>query len=414
MGIGIILLTLVLLCAAGWPLRAALQRLHVPPAVSLMALGVVVGPPLLDLLPKEWLEAGSLLSKAAFVVLLIRAGLGLSNDALKAIAVPALLLGTIPVAAELLAVFGLARGVLFDRADVAILAAFLIAAVSPAVILPTMLTQKDLGRSAARFVPDRIMGQTVVNAFIAQTGILLLVDAVCPASSGDGWEDQLAFVPLALLGGLAIGIVGGLGYRADAILGSRDLQPSAGKVRLFCIALIGGGLAAYFGCAQLGMESVFATLALGVMMRRRVDWCEPLLRGELAHFWRVAEIVLFANLGSQIELAKLADLGLVFLLLGIILAALAVRITIGFLLVQRTPLTTGERRYTAIAHLPKATIQAVFGAYPLKIFIERGDDPALREVGNTLLVMAVLAIVVTAPLGAVLLDRLGARYLEGD
>ncbi|NRA97325.1 MAG: cation:proton antiporter, partial [Planctomycetes bacterium] len=338
----------------------------------------------------------------------LRAGLGLPPRGLRIVIMPALLFGTIPVAFELAAFAGLSRTV-FDRWDLCILAGFLIAAVSPAVILPTMLTRKDLGHGATRLVPDRIIGQTVVNAFIAQMGILLLVDVV---TNDADVVRTLTLLPATLLGGVLVGVAAGWLLRIDPLL---ERSGSRGNVRVAAFAALATAMAVYFGCGELGLETVFATLALGVVLRRRLDRHEPRLRAELRRVWSVAEIVLFVNLGSQIELATLIEGASVVLLLGIMAAALAVRLLVAHVLTHRTALTPRERTYTTVSHVPKATIQAVFGAYPLSKFLEsRPDDVVLEAAGQTLLVAAVIAIVATAPLGAVLLDRLGGPRLDRD
>lgn len=410
--IAALLLTIAGLCAVGWTLRALLQRARVPPAVSLMALGALVGPSVLDVLPDTWLSARSTLSRAAFVVLLLRAGLGLPPGSLRLVLPPALAFGTIPVAAELLALVGLGWITLFDRLDVAVLSGFLIAAVSPAVILPVVLDQKDLGRGAARLVPDRIIGQTVVNAFVAQTGILLLLDVICPPEGWEGVGRALILLPLGVAGGLALGAGAGLLTRLDAALPRTGSLPAGGRVRLVALTALGIALVVYFGGARLGLENVFATLALGVVLRRRLASFERFLRAELKRVWLVAEIVLFVNLGSAIDLGKLSELRLVALLFAVVVAALVIRVVVAQLLGAWTSLMRGERLYCTAAHVPKATIQAVFGAYPLSVFLERcSDQPRLVDDGQTLVVMAVLAIVATAPLGALLLDRLAASHL---
>ena len=408
MEVGICLACLAALCIVGFPLRATLGRWKVPPAVVLMALGVGIGPSVLDWLPEAWLEHRSVLSKAAFVVLLLRAGVSLPQSTLKAIAVPALLLGTIPVAAEAVAIVGLTKTTVFPTWDLCILSAVLIAAVSPAVILPTMLAQKDLGRGDRRLIPDRIMGQTIVNAFIAQTGILLLIDVVMPVDGTDPMT-RLAYLPLGLFGGVAVGIAAGMLLRIDPLVNRKT--ESAWAVRTAVLVALGGALIVYFGCGALGLETVFATLAVGVVLRRRLDRHEPVLRAELKNVWSVAEIVLFANLGSQINLTKLGE-GTVFSLLGIMAAALLVRLVVAYALLRFSALKSQERLYSTVAQIPKATVQAVYGAYPLKLFIERGGEAGVIAAGETILIMAVLAIVATAPLGAVLLDRLGGRWLE--
>ncbi len=410
-----LLLTVAGLCAVGWPLNALLKRARVPPAVSLMALGVLVGPSVLDLLPDAWLNARSTLSKAAFVVLLLRAGLGVHTGGLRVVLPPAIAFGTIPVAAELLALVGFGRIMVFDRLDIAVLCGFLIAAVSPAVILPLVLDQKDLGRGAARLVPDRVIGQTVVNAFVAQTGILLLLDVICPPQGWEGAGRALMLLPLSVAGGLALGTGAGLLTRLDAALPRTGAPASPSRVRVIALAALGIALIVYFGGARLGLENVFATLALGVVLRRRLESCERNLRGELKRIWLVAEIVLFVNLGSAIDLGKLSDLRLIALLFAVMAGALAIRVVVAHLLATRTSLTPRERLYCTAAHVPKATIQAVFGAYPLTVFLERcSDQPQIVDDGHTLVVMAALAIVVTAPLGAVLLDRLAPGLLAPD
>jgi NhaP-type Na+/H+ or K+/H+ antiporter len=408
-------LTLAGLAVGGWLVRALLKRAYVPPAVSLMALGALLGPSLLDTLPESWLAARSTLSRAAFVVLLLRAGLGLPVGRLRAVLLPALAFGTIPVAAEILGLAGLGRLALFDRLDLAILSGFLIAAVSPAVILPTMLDQKDLGRGAPRLVPDRIIVQTIVNAFVAQTGILFVVDVLCPPEGWGGAGRALMLLPLSVAGGLAVGAGAGVVSRLDAVL-PREGSPTPERVRIIAAAALGLALLLYFGGGHLGLENVFAVLALGVVLRRRLKVCERALRSELKRVWLLAEIVLFVNLGSAIDLGKLSDPELVALLLGIVAAALLIRLAVAHGLSSATSLTPNESRYCTAAHVPKATIQAVFGVYPLSVFLERcGDQPVLVDGGQTLVVMAVVAIVSTAPLGALLLERLAAGYLgPGD
>lgn len=405
LAVGICLITLLALAALGFPLRSALLRWHIPPAVSLMTLGAIVGPNVLDLLPTDWLSRATVLSKSAFVILLLRAGLSLQGRTLRSIAVPALLFGALPVAAEAGVLIGLTRATLFSDWNLCILAGVLIAAVSPAVILPTMLAQKDLGRGSERLVPDRIMGQTIVNAFIAQTAILMLVDIVAPIESDP--TSRLLCLPLAVLGGIAVGGIAGLVLRVDPILAPR----TTGRVRVATSIAVVAAIAVYFGCGELGLETVFATLALGVILRRRLETHEPLLRAELRRFWSVAEIVLFANLGAQIQLSRLLEGGTIALLLGTMATALAARLVVAHLMARATPLTDSERRYATVAHIPKATVQAVYGAYPLFVFKKHEMSAEIVAAGDTLLVMAALAIVATAPLGAILLDRLGARWL---
>ena len=420
------ILTLCALYLVGLPVRALGLRVGVPAAVSLMALGAVAGSSAIGLLPETTSVAGAsldtfnwhslrmVLSQGAFVVLLLRAGFALPPVGLRAVVLPGLVFGTLPVAVEVLAVSGLSRAFLFGRADMALLCGFLIAAVSPAVVLPIMLELKDRGRGTRRLVPDRIMAQTLVNVFIAQNGILIMTDVLCPPAGGADTLRTLSLLPFSLLGGLLVGSTTGWLLRIDGlVLGPSE--PSKRNVYGAALIALAGAAAVYFGCRSLSLENVFATLAVGVVLRRRLDAVEPALRTALKRFWQVAEIVLFVNLGSQVDLGRLSDPTLIALLIGILAVALALRTVLAGALSLKTVLTGDERRYTVVANLPKATVQAVFGAYPLTIFLARcPDDIALIDNGYLLLIFAVVAIVATTPIGAVLLDRLGSRWLRAQ
>src|SRR5262245_11245924 len=210
------------LLAVGYPLRAVLRKVGVPPAVSLIALGVAVGPAAANLLPEYWLSARPTLSAAAFVVLLLRAGLGVSPKTLRAIAAPSLLLGLVPVAAELGIATVLCHELLFDRWSTSLLAGFLVAAVSPAVVLPMMLAHKDAGRGAPRAVPDLIMGQTIVNAVVAPAGILLMLAAIAPVPGTISAWQRAAMLPLAITGGVAVGAAAAWALRIEQVANLRS------------------------------------------------------------------------------------------------------------------------------------------------------------------------------------------------
>jgi NhaP-type Na+/H+ or K+/H+ antiporter len=297
--------------------------------------------------------------------------------------------------------------------QLAVLAGFLIAAVSPSVILPIMLNQKDVGVGGPRYIPDRIIGQTVINAFIAQTGILLMLEAIAPKPNSPEIWQILALSPLAVVGGAAVGIAAGWFLPLAPLVGSpRSDDSRVPRLRIAAWIVLALALAVYFTCSEFRLESVFATLAFGVILLRRFAWCEPVFRTELKKIWGAAEVILFVNLGSAIDLDQLVNPGLILGLLGIIGAAMGVRLVVAFLLTLRTSLVPKERRYITAANIPKATIQAVFGALPLLIFQQWRPD--LVPQGQTLLIMAVLAIVSTAPVGAFLLEQWGPRGGKGS
>lgn len=411
-----ILTTLALLAVLGFPVRGLLRRVGVPPAVSLMALGVALGSHVLGALPEGYTAVSGALSRAAFVVLLLRAGLALDPGTLRAILVPSVVFGVLPVVAEWACVVALSRAFLFDSWYIALLAGFLVAAVSPAVVLPTMLNVKDAGLGTRRLVPDRIMGQTVVNAFVAQTGILLLVAAARPGAAAGASLWDLALLPVGVVGGMLVGAAAGGLLPLRALVGDAPRDPEPRRVvstwGVPALVVVLGG-AVYFGCTAVGLESVFATLAVGSAVRWRLPRWEPRLREQLRHVWSVAEIVLFVNLGAAIDLGEVGRGSIVLLILAVGAVALLARVAVARWLARRTDLEAGEQRYVAFAHVPKATIQAVFAAYPLHAF-EAWGLAALIPDARILLIMGALAILATAPVGAVMLERTAARLLPRD
>lgn len=405
------LLTLFVLCAIGHPWRDIWRRLRVPPAISLIVLGVLAGSSVSGLLPAAWESNGPTLSRAAFCLLLLRAGIALDSVMLKRIIRHAVGFGTIPVAAELISVTLLSRGLLFDSWTMALLAGFLVAAVSPAVVLPTMLAVKERGLDS-HAVPDRIMGHTIVNSFVAQAGILITISALTPDPEGASTIQQLLMFPAALVGGLFIGILSGRWLPVESLAKrAESVQPQ--QSHLITGLTFAGGLIVYFGCGAVGLENVFATIAVGVMLRRRLGDALKPVQVNLSRLWKWAEIVLFVTLGSAIDLGSISGGKLVVTLIGVIVLALAVRVLAAYLLSIATELTSSERVYLAYSNIPKATIQAVFGAAPLIAFRAHGDEHLIGD-GQTLLIMAVLAIIVTAPIGAVLLESTADRLLEKE
>jgi Kef-type K+ transport system membrane component KefB len=400
--------TFAALALVGFPLRAGLRRVGVPPALSLLAVGLLAGPAVANLLPAPWLAARPTLSAAAFAVLLLRAGLGIAPATLRLVAAPALFLGLLPVAAELGIATTLCHELLFDRWVTCLLGGFLVAAVSPAVVLPVMLAHKDAGRGGRRFVPDLIMGQTIVNAIVAPAGILFMIATLAPAQGALAPAARLALWPVAIVAGAAIGAFAAGLLRIEKLA---DLTRER-DARLAALTVLTAALLVHFACRGVAWaDPVVATLAFGFFLRRRLGDRETTLRPELRRVWSVAEIVLFANLGSAVPLRALANGHVVPAALLIIGMAVAGRLLSAASATAATTLAPEERRYVALAHLPKATIQAVFGPLPLLTF--RALRPDLVPDGEALVVLAALAIATTAPAGALVLERFVPRAWTG-
>ncbi len=349
-------------------------------------------------LPASWQDVAPYLSSGAFVVLLVRAGLGLSTEIMRRILGPALLLGALPVAAEFSVAAVGVRWLIVDNWSYALLAGFLVAAVSPAVVLPTMLNLRDEGLGEQNRVPDRIIGQTLVNALIAQTGILLLLGWLDP----EGGRLNLWLFPLGLL----IGALAGWLPRKRFASGAKETPI---KIRLRALIALAIGVAVYFGNKHFGLEAVFATVIMAALLGSKIGPSAVKVRRELSHLWKVAEILLFVNLGAVIDLSVLGEWTLILCLIGILVAALTLRLATAWWLQKKTSLSRDERLYVTLAHVPKATIQAVFGVVIHQRLSGLGESE--DSAAQSLLILAVLAILTTAPAGAVLLESLAKRLL---
>lgn len=398
--------------AAGFAALRAVGRLRIPHAITLMAVGVAVGPSALDWLPDAYLEQRSLVTKAAFVVILMRAGLGVPVAALRTLIVPTLVLGVVPVLAEVGVLAGLIRGlVIVDSWRIALLAAFLIAAVSPAVVIPAILDQKDAGLGARTGLADRILAITIANVTIAQMGILVMIETTRYWGPVASYVHYLWLFPLSIAGGAAAGWLLGRLTPLDAVFGPSDSSSAGPRTQVASAMVIAVGALAYFGGPQIGLEGAVAALAAALTLRARFERHEPALHRELGRAWSLAEILLFGTLGSQIQLEALSRGGIVATVCAVIAFALGVRLLVTALLTGRSALPSLERRHLIVAQFPKATVQAVFGGLPLMIYEASGRTGVYKD-GGIILMMSVAAIVLTAPLGAWLIARSGERVLE--
>jgi NhaP-type Na+/H+ or K+/H+ antiporter len=390
---GEIALYLGLLALLGSLLRPALARVAVPGAVGFMVLGFVAGPSALDQLPESLLGLRIEIMKAAFVVVLIRAGVGLETSALRQVAGRALWLGTVPLLVEIVAIAALLRATgLIDTTGIALLAGFLVAAISPAVVIPSLQEHKERGAAGDSDLPDAILAITVVSVLLAETGIRALIDVHADDVT---LAARAARLPLEIAGGCLLGALTGI-VAAYA-------RPPAWLLMLIAQAL-------FFGTAWLGGAGLIAVLTAGMVLRARAPAFANGLRPRLARQWLVAEILLFAALGSMLRIESLTPLHRVAILCGVLLIAVLSRLAMTRILAHGEP--SHERRHHVVSQLPKATVQAVYGGVPLALHLEAGGASPFYE-AETLLILSVASIVLTAPLGAWLLEHSGRRLHAG-
>ena len=379
------------------------EKLGLPGILGMIAAGVLLGPHGFDQIEPEVLGLLRETRTAALIVILIRAGLGINRDTLHRIGRPAIRMGFIPSLLEGTAVTAAAYFLLGLSFVESGMLGFILAAVSPAVVIPAMLDLKDEGLGKKHEVPTLVLSGTSMDVVVAIT--VFGVFAGLAAGGSADWTYLLLGVPSGILLGGAIGV--GIGLAFIWLFGRFEV-PDTMKVILFMIvAVVFYDFAARPAVRQvLPIAALLGIMASGFVILEKNSDLAHRLASKFAQVWVLAEILLFVYIGTEVRIDAL-DLGI--LAIGLAARSLGVRISL-----RSSDLSPQERRFCAIAYLPKATVQAAMGAVPLAMVLDGRATSMTLESGETILSIAVLAIVVAAPVGAVAIQHFAPRLLTRD
>ena len=359
----------------GMALGAMASRLRLPSLVGMLLAGILLGPCVLNLLSPSLLGISADLRQLALVIILTRAGLSLELEDLRRAGRPAVLLCFVPASFEVLGMVLLAPRLLgVDVLDAAIMGA-VVGAVSPAVIVPRMLRLMEEGYGADKGIPQMILaGASVDDVFV----IVLFTSFTGMAQGGSFSPAALAGVPVSIVLGGAAGL--GLGYVLAKCFTRFHLRDSAKVVVLLALAFL---LVALEDAAEgvVPFSGLLAVLGTGLGLRR---WRRPAAERLTAQFGKL----------------WVAAAGMLF-----VLGVLCFRAVGVLLCVAGSRLSGRERLFAVLAYLPKATVQAAIGGVPLAMGL---------ACGQVVLTVAVVAILVTAPLGALAIDLSFRRLLRRD
>lgn len=392
------LLSLALVFLCGMALGAIFQAVKLPSLLGMLVTGILLGPYALNLLDPTILSLSTDLRQIALIIILARAGLNLELRDLKRVGRPAILMCFVPACFELAGTLLLAPLFLgVTRLEAAIMGT-VIAAVSPAVIVPKMLKLMETGYGRGKGIPQMIMaGASVDDVFV----IVLFTAFTGLAKGGAITPIRFLTIPtsilLGLLGGLLIGLLLALFFTKVHI---RD----SGKVVIllslsFLLVTVEHSLT-----GVIGFSGLLAVMALGATLKQRKPEVSQRLSGKFSKLWVGAEVLLFVLVGATVNISYALKAGAMAVVL--IFCALLFRMAGVFVCLIKTPLNWKERIFSAIAYLPKATVQAAIGGLPLTMGLACGD---------LVLTVAVLSILITAPLGAALLDATYQSLLDrGD
>ena len=380
------------------------RRLGVPGLIGMLAVGLLLGQSGLGLIDPRLLALSGDLRQMALVVILLRVGFGLNLKTLQQVGKRVLLLAWIPATLEGFTISLVAQPLLGLSWLEAGLLGSVIAAVSPAVVVPLMLRLIEERRGTSKAIPQMVMAAASLDdiAVIVVNGALLGL----LITRSTNMPVQLLRLPVGLLLGIAAGA--GLGWLL--IHWIERFRPNANRQVLLVLALSLLLLRLQSSINTLvPFTGLVAAMALGVLLLElRPNLAQP-ISAKLASIWVFAELVLFTLVGAQVDLGVAWRSGLAGLA---VLAIGLVARSIGTLLcLQGSELSPGERLFVTVAYIPKATVQAAIGAVPLMAMQAAGMPAAPGEI---ILAVAVLSIVTTAPLGAWLSGLVADRVLRPE
>ncbi|MBM6926557.1 cation:proton antiporter [Pseudoflavonifractor phocaeensis] len=379
----------------GLALGALAVRLRLPSLVGMLLAGILLGPYVLNLLSPALLDISADLRQLALVIILTRAGLSLDLADLRRAGRPAILMCFLPATFEMLGMVVLAPRLLgVSPLDAAIMGA-VVGAVSPAVIVPRMLRLMEEGYGTAKGIPQMVLaGASVDDVFV----IVLFTSFTGMAQGGAFSPAALAGVPVSILLGAVFGL--GVGYVLATFFAQFHMRDSAKVVLLLGLAFL---LVALEDVIPVPFSGLLAVLGAGLGLRRRRLVVAQRLTAKFGKLWVGAEIMLFVLVGAEVNLPYAAAAGLAAV--ATVLGVLCFRALGVLLCVAGSRLNRQERLFSVLAYLPKATVQAAIGGVPLAMGL---------GCGQIVLTVAVIAILVTAPLGAFAIDLTYRKLLTRD
>lgn len=369
----------------GLVLGTLATRLRLPSLVGMLLAGILLGPCVLNLLSPSLLGISADLRQLALVIILTRAGLSLDVDDLRRAGRPAILMCFLPATFEVLGMVVLAPRLLgVSTLDAAIMGA-VVGAVSPAVIAPRMLKLMEEGYGTAKGIPQMVLaGASVDDVFV----IVLFTSFTGMAQGGSFSPAALAGVPVSIVLGAAFGLL--IGFVLAKFFAKFHMRDSIKVVILLGLAFL---LVALEDVIPVPFSGLLAVLGAGLGLRRWRLVVAQRLTAKFGKLWVAAEIMLFVLVGAEVDLGYAAAAGLAAV--ATVLGVLCFRALGVLLCVAGSKLTRSERLFTVLAYLPKATVQAAIGGVPLAMGL---------ACGQIVLTVAVIAILVTAPLGAFAID----------
>lgn len=377
------------------------KKLKIPALIGMLFTGIILGPNVLNLIDSKTLNISSELRQIALIVILIKAGLSLDISDLKRIGKSAILLSFLPASFEILAYFIFARIFFKIRSVDALLMGSVLAAVSPAVVVPRMVKLIEEKRGVEKSIPQMILaGASCDDIFV----LVLFSSFLSMAKGEDVSLVSLVNVPISIILGIIVGaIIGYILYIVFEFFYKKG-DMIRNSTKLIIILAISFLLVAMENILKykIAFSSLLAVIAMSCVFKIKAnDEVSSRLSEKFGKLWIFAEVLLFVLVGAEVNIFYIRKLGFTSIIM--IFLALIIRSLGTLLSISTSNLNKKEKLFTVFSYMPKATVQAAIGAVPLANGLSSGE---------IILSMAVLGILITAPIGAIFIDNFNQKLLD--
>ncbi|MCG6878748.1 MAG: cation:proton antiporter [Deltaproteobacteria bacterium] len=372
------------------------RRMKLPGLVGMLLVGILIGPYVLNLISPGMMTVSGDFRKIALIVILLRAGFELRRDTLNQVGRAALTMSAVPAIFEIAGIVLVAPRLLgITYLEAAILGSIL-GAVSPAVVVPLMIDFMDRGRGAKKGIPTLILGASSVDDVF-----VIVLFTIFLGMYGGGevniWM-KIAEIPVSIVLGIIVGLIPG--YFLYRLYMKYDWRPPKRTIVVMGVAIFLTWLESSLKDI-VPIASLLGVMAIGFVILEKSEAVAHIISQKLKKLWVFAELLLFVLVGAQVNIHVAWKAGLAGTL--VIAVGLLFRSVGTYISLMGTDLNRKEKLFCVVAYIPKATVQAAIGAVPLAAGVASGE---------VILALAVLSILITAPIGAIGIMILGNRILD--
>lgn len=377
--------------SAGWVCR----KVKLPGLIGMLFTGIILGPYVLNMLDSSILLVSADIRKIALVIILTRAGLTLNLEDLKKVGRPAFLMCFVPATFEMIGMIILAPRLLDVSLIEAAVIGAVVAAVSPAVVVPKMIKLMEDGYGTKQGIPQLILaGASVDDVYV----IVMFTAFTSLAQGGNVSVMSFVNIPVSIMFGIIIGII--IGKALAVVWKKLHIRDTVKAAIFLSVALLLVDIEASLN-TPITFASLISVMFIGIALKKDRPEVAFRLSQKYNKMWVWAEVMLFVLVGATVDIGYVAYAGVSSIV--IIIGALIFRMAGVALCMAGTKLKLKERVFCMLAYTPKATVQAAIGGVPLSMGL---------ACGNTVLIVAVLAIIITAPLGAFAIDMTYRKLLK--